>query len=363
MGYNHAVLGVVALGAQAPSAPAFRIRAASLEPHLRLHDVALDPRPLLTDAEGRRFAAARPAVRASIALSARRRLARVLREDGDRWHTALVQRQVDLLPARTLERLAVGDRFAVLDVDDAIWADTSRAAGGHPLARLKGSAAKARWLAARSDRVLAGNDLLAEWLVPYGRDLHVVPSLVDVAAVEPRRHADAHRIVIGWIGSATTAPYLRRLAEPLARVAAAAPERSFELAVMGGPAPRVPGVDVVELPWTLNGERALLARMDVGLMPLPDTTWTRGKCAYKALTYMAAAVPVVCDDVGVSARVVGDGEAGLVPASADQWTEAIMTLARDHALRARLGATGRRRVEADFDVTAWAPRIAELLRP
>jgi glycosyltransferase involved in cell wall biosynthesis len=355
------VLDAVALGAQTRTAPALRIRAAALAPHLRPHGVALDVLPLLADEDGRRLATGTAPAKAAVVLGARRRLAAQLDARQGRWGTAFIQRQVDLLPVRRLERLAADGRRVVLDVDDAIWLDHARDAGGHRLARLKGTARKVRWLAARADVVIAGNDLLAEWLERHAADVRVVPSLVDVDAAPLRRHADVHTVVLGWIGSRTTAPYLHRLVAPLARAADTAKDRRFELVVIGGSAPEVPGVDCRSEAWTLEGELALLARMDVGLMPLPDTPWTRGKCAYKALQYMAAGVPVVCDDVGVSARVVGDGAAGLVPASPDGWTEALLTLAADADLRTRLGAVGRRRVAADFSMSAWAPVVAALL--
>jgi glycosyltransferase involved in cell wall biosynthesis len=99
---------------------------------------------------------------------------------------------------------------------------------------------------------------------------------------------------------------------------------------------------------------------------MPDTPWTRGKCAYKALLYMGAGVPVVADDVGVTARAVGDGVGGLiVPAGEDRasaWAERIASLG-DAGRRARLGAAGRERVERDYSVAAWAPALAGLILP
>ena len=96
-------------------------------------------------------------------------------------------------------------------------------------------------------------------------------------------------------------------------------------------------------------------------MPLPDNAWTRHKCAYKALQYMAAGVPVVADDVGISAQVVGDREAGIIVSEPADWVEAITELDKP-ALRARLGAAGRRRVERDFSTERWAPVIASVIR-
>jgi glycosyltransferase involved in cell wall biosynthesis len=101
--------------------------------------------------------------------------------------------------------------------------------------------------------------------------------------------------------------------------------------------------------------------MDIGLMPLPDNAWTRGKCAYKALQYMAAQVPVIADDVGVTASVVGDGSAGILARGPEGWQQALEQLADDVELRRAMGARGRERVADGFSVHAWAARLAALI--
>jgi glycosyltransferase involved in cell wall biosynthesis len=111
--------------------------------------------------------------------------------------------------------------------------------------------------------------------------------------------------------------------------------------------------------WSPAAERALLGRMDIGLMPLPDTMWARYKCAYKALQYMASGIPVIADDVGITANVV-DG-AGVVVRRDVGWREALLGLADDPALRERLGRSARERVRADFSLERWVPDLARIL--
>ena len=115
-----------------------------------------------------------------------------------------------------------------------------------------------------------------------------------------------------WIGSASTSPLLARLVEPLGRLAAAVPDVSLEFLAVGGSAPWIPGIRVRSERWSEEREREFLRHVDVGVMPLEDSEWARGKCSYKALQYMAAGIPVVADDVGVSARVIGHDVGGLV---------------------------------------------------
>ena len=353
-------MNVLALGALGAQAPSFRVRTRVPGAELARHGVAMRHLPLFSVEQDRRFHTAGARERARTLLAARAALSRTLASDGDA-DVALIQRQVDLLPSLRLERRAMAGRRLVLDVDDAIWLDRSPDAGGHRLAALKGTSRKVRWLAAHADAVLAGNELLAEWLSAHSDRVHVVPSLVEHRHIPVREHRQAATVVLGWLGSPTTAPSLDRLAEPLRRFAAAMPDRRVELLIVGGRAADVPGVSVRSEAWSVERERAFLEEVDIGLMPLPDTSWTRGKCSYKALQYMAAGIPVVADDVGVSATVIGHEEGGLIAGDADDWVQHLHTLASDATLRTRLGRTGRDRVAERFSVERWAPRMAAIL--
>jgi glycosyltransferase involved in cell wall biosynthesis len=348
-------------GAHGPNAPSFRIRVRLPAAHLAGHGVRISPASLLTAEEEERFRAAAVAAKLRIVMTARRRMLCRLRASDAGFSVALIQRRLDLLPSRALEETAARGRRLVLDVDDAIWLDTAPEAGGHLLARLKATATKTAWLARRAEHVIAGNDLLAEWLSQFSRSITVVPSLVDHRTVPARTHSAADPVVLGWIGSRSTAPYLGLIRDALDAAVEAAPDVHFELRVMGGPPPACRKLRVVPLEWSVDAERELLARMDIGLMPLPDSPWTRGKCAYKALQYMAAGVPVVTHDVGVSAAVVGDGNAGVVAAADRDWVEALCALGRDPGARETMGAAGRARVARDFSMDSWAPAIASIL--
>jgi glycosyltransferase involved in cell wall biosynthesis len=347
-----------ATGAQARFSPAFRVRVLLPAPSLAAHGIEVRPLPLLSDEDDSRFRDGGPLSKARVVLGARRRMLDRISAPGERGEVALIQRQADLFPSLTLEKEFVSNRRLVLDVDDAVWSD-ARGAGGHPLAGLKGSGRKLRWLARRADQVIAGNEILATWLSKHSERVEVVPSLVDPGHVPLRVHGEGERLTLGWVGSAPTAPYLRRLV-PVLQALPKRVGRPVRLLVVGGSPPNVPGVEVEARPWTEQGELDALTEMDVGLMPLPDTVWARGKCAYKALMYMAAGLPVVADDVGITARVVGGG-AGAVVGSDESWRDEIVKLASSADYRAELGATGRRRVETRYSIQVWAPRIADLL--
>lgn len=344
---------VLALSAARATAPSFRVRLLLPRDELRGHGIEVDAVSLLP--AGHRPADGRLAGLREL-FRARRTFARAL--DASQATVAMISRQADVLPVLDMEQRAMRGRRVIYDVDDAIWFDGPRA-GGHPLAFLKGSRHKARWLAERADHVIAGNEVLAEWLGRYANRVSVVPSLVDTDAAPRHMPSDRKELVVGWIGSRTTAPYLARLQGPL-ELAAKTVGVPIRLVVIGGVAPPVRGVRSVQHPWNPSNEAAALVDIDIGVMPLPNNSWTRGKCAYKAIQYMASGIPVLADDVGVTRQVVGEG--GRVLERESEWTDALVELGRSRSLRAGLGATGRARAEDHFSVKAWAPRIARVLR-
>ncbi|MGH3426275.1 MAG: glycosyltransferase [Mycobacteriales bacterium] len=351
-------LAAIATSCQGASDAAFRVRLELPARGLAAHGVALKLVPLFSSDRAQRFRGAGAIGKARVLAASRRQLRVELREAGKGVSTVIVQRHVDLAPSLALEKAAEANRRLIYDVDDAIWL-SGRQTGGHPLSALKGAARKVRWLAARAEHVIAGNEILAEHLAAYNGSVTVVPSLVDPSSYPLRDHRQAERVTLGWIGSPTTAPYLRGVVSVLERFAKQS-SRAVRLLVVGGSAPRIAGVEAEERAWSPDAEHEALAEMDIGLMPLDDTPWSRGKCAYKALQYMACGIPPVVDDVGISADTVGG--AGYVAADSAQWLEALHALADDPGLRTRLGEAGRRRVEEEYSPARWTPTIAAILR-
>jgi glycosyltransferase involved in cell wall biosynthesis len=115
-------------------------------------------------------------------------------------------------------------------------------------------------------------------------------------------------------------------------------------------------------PWRTETEVEDLADLDVGIMPLADTDWERGKCGLKALQYMALGVPAVVSPVGVNTEIVRDGENGLLAATGEEWERALERLLADDGLRRRLGDAGRATVESGYSARVHAPRVAEAFR-
>jgi glycosyltransferase involved in cell wall biosynthesis len=207
--------------------------------------------------------------------------------------------------------------------------------------------------------VTAQNEYLAEFARRWNRNVTVIPTPVDTVARRPRPMRPPGPIVIGWLGSETTAPYLHLIDDALAEVSSAS---DVIVRVVGGAYsnPRVRRLEVHD--FSLDREQSELDGFDIGLLPEPDDPWTRGKGGYKALLYMAAGIPVIASRVGVNPDIVADDETGFCVRTTNEWVAALRRLINDATLRDRLGAAGRARVVERYSVDVIAPRFARAIR-
>ena len=165
-------------------------------------------------------------------------------------------------------------------------------------------------------------------------------------------------IVLGWIGSATTVGYLDLIREPLMRLARRYP--GLRLQVVGAQW-EAEGVTVESKPWHLEEEVTDLSGFDIGLMPMPDDDWTRGKGGYKLLQYMAAGLPVVASPVGINQQIVQDGETGFLARDEAEWEGRLVQLIACEELRRGMGQAGVRQVESTYALSAQQDRFVEML--
>jgi glycosyltransferase involved in cell wall biosynthesis len=206
--------------------------------------------------------------------------------------------------------------------------------------------------------VTVGNSYLEQVAKESGASRIVeLPSVLDVSRYHIAHHRERSPVQIVWIGSSLNSRYLLSIADALAYVCKA---HGAELIVVGGRPVRLPDVPVRFEPWSERTEADVLAAADLGIMPLDDTDWERGKCAYKILQYMAAGLPVVASPVGVNSKVVSN-DVGLLATTPGEWIEALSRLIRDPGLRGQMGRAGRSKVESEFSLDAWGPRLADLL--
>jgi glycosyltransferase involved in cell wall biosynthesis len=166
--------------------------------------------------------------------------------------------------------------------------------------------------------------------------------------------------VLGWVGHSDNLPYLERLDGVLGEIARRRPDT--RLVVVADRPPRLAGIEVEFRRWRLEDEVSCFGGIGVGLMPLDDGPWTRGKCAFKALQYMALGIPTVASPVGMNREVIRDGETGLLPADEQAWVAALERLLAEPAFAARIGAAGRRTVEQRYALDVVSRRLVEILR-
>jgi glycosyltransferase involved in cell wall biosynthesis len=252
-----------------------------------------------------------------------------------------------------LRRMRVPYAF---DFDDAIYLPVASEAN-QQLAWLKG-AGKARRVVAGSSQVIAGNRHLAGWARSQARRVMVIPTTVDTEHYQVRERPASERVCVGWSGSTTTIVHLRLL-EPVLRTLQR--EQGIRIRVIGDASYRIDGAEVESLDWRAASELGDLSAIDIGVMPMPDDEWSRGKCGLKALQYMALGIPAVISPVGVNCEIA-DGGAAVLASTQDEWLAALRALIADGELRSRVGAAGRTRVEERYSVAAAAPLWERALR-
>ena len=341
--------------------PGQRFRFEQYLPYLRDHGFDCDVSYLISEADDRvlyaphRYAAKFGILLKSIAV----RLGDVL--SAGRYDVVFVFREALMINTAIIERLLAASRAKVVfDFDDAIWLQGVSDANGK-LAFLRRGPSKVPQILRRSDMVFVGNRYLAEYAAAYNDNVHVVPTTLDTTSHAPRPHPPRDRICIGWSGSPSTVAYVDGLTPVLARLKQRFGERLY-FKVMGDPRYENPALGVKGLVWREETEVEDTAELDIGLMPLPDDPWTRGKCGFKALLYMSLAIPAVVSPIGVNADIVEDGVNGFTATTDDEWVAKLSALIEDADLRARFGQRGRETVVERFSFDSQKDRYVQLLR-
>jgi glycosyltransferase involved in cell wall biosynthesis len=207
-----------------------------------------------------------------------------------------------------------------------------------------------------ADTIIAGNDFLADCALRAGAQVErvrVIPTCVDPANYPVARHTNcAGPVDLVWIGSSSTLKGLEesrliwhRLADAIARL---------RLRVICDRFPSPFPLAVLPIAWQAQTEARELAAGQIGISWLPDDPWSRGKCGLKVLQYQAAGLPVVANPVGTHCEMIGGGETGFLATTPDDWVLAIGLLAKDPALRKKMGSAGRQQVETAYSLSAWS---------
>lgn len=317
--------------------------------------------PLFTERDYRRLyvagRSAEKAARTAVALG--RRLAQI--QSAIKADVVYLYREAFPLFGPLVEKFLARRVPVVYDFDDAIWlGDTSyeNAWVRHLKRPLKVGVS-----CSIAERTIVGNEYLADFAAEFAPNVTVIPTTVDVDRYRPgvAFNRKVSPIRVGWMGSPTTAPYLGGVEGALRQVLR---DRSnVELVIAGAPEYR--SLEdcrrVTVLPWSVASEIPILQSFDIGIMPMPDTPWTRGKCALKALLYMSVGSATIASPVGVNRDIIRDGWNGVLATSPSQWYEGLCRLIDDAAWRNALAVEGRRTVTNRFAGQRWAPCFLEQL--
>jgi len=260
------------------------------------------------------------------------------------------------LPERWLGLLGVP---YMVDYDDALFHQYDQHKNGW-VRRLLGQ--KIAQVMRGAQMVTAGNAYLADYARRAGaKRVEVIPTVIDLERYPWPFPAQLPNttFTIGWIGSPATAKYLEAIVPALADLCAGGRGR---VQLIGAGQIDLPGVPVEVLSWDEATEVGTMQQFDVGIMPLPDEPWERGKCGLKLIQYMACGLPVVASPVGINNEIVEPGVNGFLARTTEEWAQALRKLLDDAGLRQRLGEAGRVKVEAHYSLQVTGPRLAELIK-
>jgi glycosyltransferase involved in cell wall biosynthesis len=258
------------------------------------------------------------------------------------YHAVIVQRKLlDPSHARLLRKRA---RRIYYDIDDAVMTQRRK------IGRISRWLKQRRYLATAGimDRVVAGNENLVAQFRELGCDATLLPTVVDPAHYRIKTHAHTDHPTLVWIGSRSTLPYLQQWMPALETAARRVP--GLRLLTIANDTVHSDVIAVDHVPWSLEFEAEALARGDIGIAPTPVNPWTLGKCGFKIIQYLATGLPAIASPVGMNVQIIGEGTTGLLPATPEDWPDAIVKLASDVELRAKMGEAGRALVEREYSL-------------
>jgi glycosyltransferase involved in cell wall biosynthesis len=342
-------------------APSQRFRFEQYLNHLRGEGMECEFSPLLTDHDDKVFYGRAPALWKALVL-ARCALRRALdvRRARD-FDVVFLQREAFFGGWPVFERAfkRAGVRL-VLDFDDAIWLlDVSAVNRRYGWLKRPQKTAE---IAGLADLVIAGNSFLRDFALRFKKNVVVIPTTIDTVSyrrIAPRRNEGP--VCIGWTGSTTTIPHFETGVPYLTQIKARFGDR-VRFRVVGDATYRNETLGVRGEAWDAATEVETLCDMDIGIMPLPDEDWSRGKCGLKGLQFMGLEIPVVMENLGANQEIVRDGRDGFLASGTAEWVNKLSALVESSILRDTIGRAGRQTVEARFSVSSQKDVYSRVLR-
>jgi glycosyltransferase involved in cell wall biosynthesis len=288
-----------------------------------------------------------------------RSITRRLRElmKARRYDLVFVQREAFMLGTPFFERAIAGKVPMIFDFDDSIWLQTV-SESNKKLAFLKDASKTAR-IIEKAALVFAGNEFLADYARQFNNNVVIVPTTIDTDVYKPVPDVkDKQHVCIGWSGSFSTIEHFET-ALPALRLVKERFGGRVSFKIIGDGNYYCKDLDAQGLPWIADTEVRDLSTFDIGIMPLPDTEWAKGKCGLKGLQYMALGIPTLMSPVGVNTEIIQHGENGFLPRTEDEWIACLSELIESEELRRRIGDAGKATLEAGYATKAWDARYLQ----
>ncbi|APZ95939.1 glycosyltransferase family 4 protein [Fuerstiella marisgermanici] len=346
------VLFLVLYPKQAPS-PRYRVY--NLIPWLEKSGMVCDVRPLISESDypvSRRKGAYLQKIW-MLAKGFRERL-RLVRQASNYDAVYVLKAAFPYGPPIIERKLRKKNVPLIFDFDDAI--QIHKPSGNHRFLDFLKPPSRTNDVVALANRVVVPNNFLADFAKRYNEAVTIVPEAEDTERLYPRsKHTNNKpQIVIGWVGSPSTAKYLKLITEALREICSRYPQ--VIVRVIGGSF-LADGVRTEEVAWSLDKEGELFHSLDIGIMPLPLEDWSKGKSGCKLRQYMATGVPGVATKIGYNCELVNDGETGFLVETNAEWVTALATLIEHSELRNRIAEAARTDVETRFAITTVGPLL------
>jgi glycosyltransferase involved in cell wall biosynthesis len=292
-----------------------------------------------------------------------RRVGHILK--ASKYDVVFIYRTMSMVGPAFLERiLHLRGIPIILDFDDSIFqTNTSNANKRFSWAKFSGKTAT---ICRLSTSVTVGNSYLADYAKKYNDQVFVVPTSIDTNIYQATSKSIKKNecVIVGWTGSSTSQYHLEEF-EPVLAQLLEKRGKSVEIRVVSNRQPDfklLPKSSYSWREWSPQTEVEEISKIDIGIMPTPVDEWAKGKCALKALQYMALGIPAICTDIGANRDVIKHGENGFLATTPEEWLHYFEMLIDNAELRIKLGSAARKTVVEDYSMESCAAIFAQVVR-
>ncbi len=209
-----------------------------------------------------------------------------------------------------------------------------------------------------SNLVIAGNKNLKKFAYKFNKNVKIVPTTIDISKYKYLKKNSIKNLTIGWSGSLSTSKYIENFLPTLIKIQK---KKKFKILIIGSKL-NIKNKDIICLEWSSKNELKYLNKIDLGLMPLPNNLWTRGKCGLKILQYLSVGIPSVVSNVGINSEIITNGKNGYLIDNKDQWEIYIKKFIKNPKLINKMGSYGRKIVKKNFSNFSIINRLSSILR-